>query len=194
MLGVILCGGQSLRMGADKGLLSHQNKLWAQIAQHKLLSLHIPVKFSVNHAQRESYGNYFDQEELIVDQAALAVKGPLLGVLSAHLTNPHEDLFLLACDLLLMENRLLEKLFEAYKSTTHFDTYIFTKSGQEEPLCGIYTANGLKKITHISETTGLAKHSMKFILGQLKVCQIAVEDQDYRSFENFNSHAEINGL
>lgn len=35
---------------------------------------------------------------------------------------------------------------------------------------------------------------MKFMLSNLKVCEISVEDQDYHSFENFNSHVEINGL
>ena len=194
MLGIVLCGGQSLRMGTDKGLLSHQDKLWAQMAADKLRALDLPVKFSVNPSQQETYVGYFGNEHLIVDHSLLDIKGPLLGVLSAHLSNPEEDLFLLACDMLLMEIRLLEKLIHSLKADDSLEAYIFTKDGQQEPLCGIYKFEGLKKIVHLLQTNGLAKHSMKYVLSYLQVCEIAIEDQDYRYFSNFNSHAEINGL
>lgn len=194
MLGIVLCGGQSLRMGTDKGLLSHQDKLWAQMAADKLSALDLPVKFSVNPSQHETYAGYFGNEHLIVDHSLPDIKGPLLGVLSAHLSNPEEDLFLLACDMLLMEVRLLEKLIHSLKADDSFEAYIFTKDGQQEPLCGIYKVEGLKKIVHLLQTNGLAKHSMKYVLSNLRVCEIAIEDQDYRYFSNFNSHAEINGL
>lgn len=194
MLGVVLCGGQSLRMGSDKGLLSHQDKLWAQLAADKLALMQLQVVFSVNPVQQETYAGYFGEAQLVTDHTLLDVRGPLLGVLSAHLLNPKQDLFVLACDLLLMENRLLEKLAAACHSADSFDAYIFTRNGQQEPLCGIYTAKGLKSIWHLWQSQQLSKHSMKFVLSKLQVCEIVVEDKDDRFFGNFNSHAEINGL
>ncbi|WP_426329799.1 molybdenum cofactor guanylyltransferase [Pedobacter sp. R-06] len=194
MLGIVLCGGQSLRMGTDKGLLSHQDKLWAQVAADKLSALDLQVKFSVNPLQQETYASYFGSEQLIVDDSSLDISGPLLGVLSVHLSNPEENLFLLACDMLLMETKLLKKLIHSFKADDAFDAYIFTKDGQQEPLCGIYKAGGLKKIVYLLQTNGLAKHSMKYVLSNLRVCETAIEDQDYRYFSNFNAHAEINGL
>ncbi|NMN37033.1 molybdenum cofactor guanylyltransferase [Pedobacter sp. SG918] len=194
MLGIVLCGGQSLRMGTDKGLLIHQDKLWAQVQADKLSVLDLPVKFSVNSSQQETYAGYFGAEQLIVDDPSLDIRGPLLGVLSAHLSNPEEDLFLLACDMLLMEIKLLEKLIHSFKADDAFDAYIFTQDGQQEPLCGIYKAEGLKKNVHLLQTNGLAKHSMKYVLGNLRVCETGIEDQDYRCFSNFNSQEEINNL
>ena len=194
MLGVVLCGGQSLRMGSDKGLMSHQDKLWAQLAADKLTLLQIPVVFSVNAAQQEIYAGYFGEAQLVTDHTLADVKGPLLGVLSAHLLNAKQDLFVLACDLLLMESSLLEKLLAAYHAYPSFDAFVFTRNGQQEPLCGIYTAKALKKIWHLVQTHQLAKHSMKFVLSNLLVYEIVVEDKDDRFFGNFNSHAEINGL
>ncbi len=47
MIGLILCGGQSSRMGSDKGLLKLEAKTWAQTAIDKMEILHIPVKISV---------------------------------------------------------------------------------------------------------------------------------------------------
>jgi molybdopterin-guanine dinucleotide biosynthesis protein A len=194
MLGIVLCGGQSLRMGTDKGLLNHQDKLWAQVAADKLLSLDLSVKFSVNPVQQPTYSDYFGNDRLVVDDASLDIRGPLLGVLSAHLSKPEEDLFLLACDMLLMETRLLEKLIDSAKADSSFDAYIFTKDDQQEPLCGIYKSEGLKKIMFMLQNNALVKHSMKYVLGNLRVREIAVEDQDYRYFGNFNSQEEIKGV
>ena len=194
MLGIVLCGGQSLRMGTDKGLLRYQDKLWAILAEDKLRSIGLDVKFSINPHQQGKYINYFQEAQLIIDDPSLDLNGPLLGVLSAHLENPDKNLFLLACDMLLMESSMLGKLKEVMTADDSFDAYAYTRDGQQEPLCGIYTSTGLKKILNLLQTGELIRHSMKFMLSSLKVCEISVANQDYRSFENFNSHAEINGL
>lgn len=194
MIGVVLCGGQSVRMGSDKGLLNHQDKLWAKLAADKLTSSGLQVNFSVNPTQEEKYSTYFDKAHLITDAQSLDMKGPLLGVLSAHLANPNDDLCLLACDMLLMEKYVLEKLLKTFAVSDTYDAYVFIKNEQQEPLCGIYTSKGLKKILLMLQNGKLVKHSMKFVLSNLKVCEIIVEDKDYRCFNNFNSHAEVNGL
>lgn len=194
MLGIILCGGQSSRMGSDKGLLVHEAKTWAQTAVDKLAVLNIRVQLSVNEKQKSEYAKVFADELLIEDNVALDVKGPLLGVLSAHVQNPSDDLFLLACDLPLMETNLIKELFALYKQGSKYDAYVFTNNRQSEPLCGIYTADALKKIIALQKNNKLIKHSMKFILNQLVVCEIALHDNQKVSFRNFNAHAELNGL
>jgi molybdenum cofactor guanylyltransferase len=194
MLGIILCGGQSSRMGSDKGLLVHEAKTWAQTAYDKLTSLNIPIKFSVNDMQQSEYAKVFTAEKLIADNDLLAVKGPLLGVLSAHLQNPDDDLFLLACDLPLMEPNLLKELFALHQQSNNYEAYIFTSNKEPEPLCGIYTSKALKKITVLQKENKLLKHSIKFILSKLIVCEIALHDSQKVFFRNFNAHADINGL
>jgi len=194
MLGIILCGGHSSRMGTDKGLMSHNDEIWAKLAGDKISGLDVPLAFSINETQRQSYAGLLNRDQLIIDLPELDVNGPLRGVLSAHLENPSEDLFLLACDMVLMEGRLLRLLADAYHEDNSFDAYIYKKGGEQEPLCGIYKAVGLEKIMHKIQTTGLEKHSMKFVLNQLSVCELIVEELDYKCFMNFNAHAEINGL
>jgi molybdopterin-guanine dinucleotide biosynthesis protein A len=194
MLGIILCGGQSSRMGSDKGLLVHEAKTWAQTAFDKLGALNIPIKFSVNDKQQTEYAKVFAADMLIVDNASLEINGPLQGVLSAHLQNPGSDLFLLACDLPLMEANLLKELFSLYKQSKKYEVYIFTNNKEPEPLCGIYTAKALKKIIALQKENKLVKHSMKFILSKLVVCEIAIHDTQKMFFRNFNAHAELNGL
>jgi molybdopterin-guanine dinucleotide biosynthesis protein A len=194
MLGVILCGGQSLRMGSDKGLLTFHDKLWAEIAYDKLSSLNFPVKLSVNPAQLQDYSNHFLREQLIVDHPSLVIKGPLLGVLSAHLLAPAEDLFLLACDMLLVKKRLIKQLLDSMLSDDTFDAYIFTRAGQQEPLCGIYRSGALKRTMDGLLSQGIAKPSMKFMLSNLQVLEIPLKIGDYPFFSNFNSQVERDAL
>ncbi len=194
MIGIVLCGGQSSRMGSDKGLLKHEANTWAQTAVEKLSVLNIPIHLSVNEQQQIEYAKVFKPELLITDDKSIDIKGPLLGVLSAHLQHPGKDLFLLACDLPLMDFNLLKELYALYQQSKKYDVYIFTNDKQPEPLCGIYTAKALKKVIALQKQNKLIKHSMKFILSQLVVCEIALQNNQKKYFRNFNAHADINGL
>ena len=194
MLGIILCGGQSSRMGSDKGLLVLEAKTWAQTAFDKLATLNIPMRLSVNEKQFADYAKVFAAENLITDGISIDVRGPLLGVLSAHIQNPADDLFLLACDMPLMEPLLLKELYNYYLQTPGTEVYIFTNDNEPEPLCGIYTAKGLSKIIALQKENKLVKHSMKFILNQLSVYTVVLKEEQKKYFRNFNAHAELNGL
>lgn len=194
MLGVVICGGQSSRMGSDKGLLRLEAKTWAQTAIDKMTALDIPVKISVNANQLPAYSAVFPRSDLIADDTSLQLGGPLLGVLSSHLQHPTGDLFVLACDMPLMEPFLLKELHEQYLLNPSYDAHVFTNNGEPEPLCAIYTANGLSIILAMLRDGLLLKHSMKFMLDHLAVNAIPVTDEQKKYFRNFNAHAELNGL
>jgi molybdenum cofactor guanylyltransferase len=194
MLGIILCGGQSIRMGSDKGLLKLEAKTWAQTAIDKMTALNIPVKLSVNKQQYAEYAEVFSGDQLIMDNETLQLKGPLLGLLSCHFSFPKEDLFILACDMPLMESSLLIDLYNQYQQSANADAYVFTNDNEREPLCGIYTAGGLASIVRLLNHGQLTKHSMKFMLDHLTVSIIAANEDQKKYFKNFNAHAELNGL
>ncbi len=201
MLGVILCGGDSKRMGRDKGLIpaaartwaaetgaaeNRAPETWAALAAKKMMALGIPVVLSVNERQLPTYASVFSRDWLIPDDPTLSVKGPLAGLLSVHGQAPFEDLFVLACDLPLMEPVLLQALFSRRSARTDSQAYVYTIDGEHEPLCGIYTADGLAKITGLYRAQRLVKHSMKYALEQLSVDCLAVPEDKRRCFENFN--------
>lgn len=194
MLGIILCGGQSLRMGSDKGLLKLEAKTWAQTAIYKIATLNIPVKLSVNNNQYPEYAKIFSEDDLVADKTSLPLGGPLLGLLSCHIQYPAEDLFALGCDMPLMESSLINELNIRYKQPPSYEAYIYTNDGEPEPLCGIYTSKGLMKIIDLMYNGQLIKHSMKFMIDHLYVNTIAVTDEQKKYFRNFNAHAELNGL
>lgn len=186
MTGIILCGG-----------LSHPDaKHWALTAMDKMRSIAIPVKVSVDREQYADYVKLFSEDQLIQDNASLALSlgGPLLGVLSAYLACPTEDIFAMGCDMPLMETALLQELFTLYQNNPLADAYVFTTNGEPEPLCGIYRAKGLSVIPSMIQNGELIKHSMKFMLDHLKVETIAVREEQKKCFLNFNAHAALNGL
>lgn len=193
MIGIVLCGGQSSRMGSDKGLLKTQEDTWAKIAAGKIEALNIPVFLSVNHAQYNGYAGIFDAAQLIKDNELIDVKGPLKGVLSAHLQHPAQDLYILACDMPLMETVILQQLYGSFQSDAA-EAWVFSNDNALEPLCGIYTAGGLAKIMQLLRTQGLQKHSMKYVLEQLHTEAIPVLPDQKKYFLNVNAHAQLNGL
>jgi molybdenum cofactor guanylyltransferase len=193
MLGVVMCGGQSTRMGADKGLLKFEETTWAQIAAEKLSTLGLSVLFSVNENQYPSYLSFFTPAQLIKDDVSLTIKGPLCGVLSVHLKKPGEDLLIVACDLPLMDINLLKELINQHKQATD-EAIVFTNDNTVEPLCAIYTSAALSKIYQLHLASQLSKYSMKYMLEQLTVHKIPLKEYQLNSFKNFNAHADLNGL
>jgi molybdopterin-guanine dinucleotide biosynthesis protein A len=193
MKGVVLCGGQSIRMGTDKGLLKLQAGTWAQTAVDKMAGLPLPVVLSVNEEQYNSYSTVFTIEQLVKDNETINVRGPLRGVLSVHAQYPDADLFVLACDMPLMETAVLKQLFRYYEMQTA-DAFVYTNDGVYEPLCGIYTAKGLSHIRGLQKTNQLLKHSMKYMLEHVNTFSIPLATDQKKYFRNFNAHAELKGL
>ncbi|MEO6720566.1 MAG: molybdenum cofactor guanylyltransferase [Ferruginibacter sp.] len=194
MTGVILCGGQSTRMGTDKGLLTSQATTWAQSAMDKLKTLLCPVVLSVNAAQLESYSAVFDASILITDDLALDIRGPLCGLLSVHKTYPDEDLFVLACDMPFMKTEVLQELVDVYRDSQHFNAFVYSNNNEPEPLCGIYTSKGLAYTLQLYQEDKLPKHSMKYMLDHLDTLILPLKDDQKKYFLNINSHAALNGL
>ena len=82
LIGIVLCGGESKRMGKDKGLLLKDNTPWAILVAEKLRSIGLDVAVSINEKQQEAYSAIFPETPLVVDQ--LSIEGPLNGLLSIH--------------------------------------------------------------------------------------------------------------
>ncbi|MBZ4191338.1 molybdenum cofactor guanylyltransferase [Niabella beijingensis] len=193
MLGIVLCGGKSTRMGSDKGLLQLKAQTWAKTAAAKFEVVQLPVRISVNTRQQPAYARLFEPGILITDDSHLPVKGPLLGLLSAHLRYPDHDLFVLACDMPLIDPSLLKELYQAF-DPQKADAFIFTNSGAPEPLCSIYTAPALGRILNKAQKNELPKFSLKYVLEQLNTSAIPIREDQKSCFRNFNIYTELNNL
>jgi molybdopterin-guanine dinucleotide biosynthesis protein A len=190
MIGVVLSGGQSTRMGTDKGLLKKDDLTWTEIAVEKLSSLELPIVVSVNQNQVGSYSKIFPADKLVIDNEAIPVKGPLLGLLSVHKTSPSENVLVLACDMIGMAPILLRNLLFNFTQTS-YEAYVYTAGDKLQPLCGIYTSKGLQKIFDLLHQKQLKKFSMMHILECIDTKCIEVEKSFLQAFNNYNSAADL---
>ncbi len=186
MKAVVLCGGESKRMGSDKGLLAIGACTWAQHAFQKLQALDVPVLVSVNKTQLSAYREHFSEDLLVIDQ--VSAKGPLTGLLSVHLKHPEDDLLLLACDMTEMDKETLQHLKEISTAFPGYDYYVYTHEDFMEPLCALYSSGSLKKILNDLQSKRLSGFSLHKLIKQGNYKANPVKD--LKKFNNHNSALE----
>ena len=191
MIGVVACGGQSTRMRSDKGLINSETdgKVWAKILHDKFLKISIPAFLSINQNQIENYLLHFNNDDLIVDNSSLKIQGPLLGLLTVHLKYPHQDLMIIACDMINMDQVILKKLSDCY-SSSNAEAIVF-KGERVETMCGIYSSRGLCKIHNAYQEKSLTNNSMMHALEKLETSYISIEEEWNDFFKNFNQPGDL---
>jgi molybdopterin-guanine dinucleotide biosynthesis protein A len=191
MTGLLLCGGNSLRMGNDKGMLSLQSATWAEQISAIITTVCHNCFVSVNEEQLLSYQKIFSAQNIITDNNSLQVKGPLKGILSAHLQHDSEDLLVVACDLIDMQSEVLNFLITQHKIKVDADISVYKNAGQVEPLCGIYSSNALHTLIGLVKEQKLAKYSMMYALEQVHTNYVLLPDQWKASFTNYNTPDDL---
>ena len=131
---------------------------------------------------------------MIPDDPSLQLHGPLCGLLSVHLKYPEEDLFILACDMPLIDKELIKQLFSKYSTEVADDAFIYTNDGEPEPMPGIYRSKGLAHVHQQHRNNQLPRHSMKYMLEHIPTSFSPLPAGKKDCFRNFNTHAELNGL
>lgn len=175
LIGVILCGGKSSRMGMDKGLILRDGQPWSMICAKKLEDIGLRVLISVNSSQEAEYKKYFPASVLVTDK--WTETGPIGGILTVHQQFQLSDLLVLACDLVDMDTPTLQVLVNNYNTKQYFRYYAFHNGSFWEPLCSIYTARALQGLSVLSP-------NLQDILGSGNTRKIPV--QSANCFKNYN--------
>jgi molybdenum cofactor guanylyltransferase len=186
LLGVVLCGGESKRMGSDKGLLQLRGRTWAEHTVEKFKEQDLPVVISINEKQQASYKKIFAQKDLIVDQ--LPMHGPLNGLLTVHKKFPGKDILLMACDLIDMNKIILGELISAYEKN-EAEYFAYEKTNFFQPLCSIYTAKALASLQERLTNGSLANYSFQYILNNSNTFRLHAASD--KAFANYNSSPDI---
>ena len=182
LLGVVLCGGESKRMGSDKGLLQLNGKTWAEHTADKLKNQNLPVIISIKEKQLDSYKKVFAEKDLVVDQ--LPMHGPLNGLLTVHQNFPEKDILLMACDLIDMDKTILKELIDAYENN-EAEYFAYEEGNFFQPLCGVYTAKALDSLKERLTTGSLANYSFQYILNNSNTFRLHTSVT--KPFANYNS-------
>ena len=177
LLGVVLCGGQSRRMGHDKGLILREGRCWAAWMGRKLAPL--PVVYSIREAQEAAYSAAMPGVCFVIDSTGAV--GPLNGLFSVHAVFPGKDLLLLGCDMQDMDAETIGDLRSVYRSDPGVECYAYRDGDFVQPLCGIYTAKGLRRV---GKQLG-DDRSLRGLLRRMRLRSLEVKRGE--AFANYNS-------
>lgn len=179
--GLVLAGGRSSRMRADKAALAYQGQTQLERAM-ALLDALLPRAFvSVRPDQaddplRARFARIVDRHENI---------GPLAGVLAAQAEHPQAAWLVLACDLPLLDRASLEHLLRARDPARLATAYRSSHDGLPEPLCAIYEpASAAALSAHLAAGRNCPR---KFLLSaDVNI----IEEPNPRALDNINTPEE----
>lgn len=178
LIGVVLCGGESRRMGRDKGLIERDGRCWAAWMGWKLALCGLPVVYSIRAEQEEAYAAVLPEACLVMD--AIDLGGPLNGLMSVRRFFPGKDLLLLACDMQDVDGETIAELVKEY-GAGGAEFYVYGDAELAQPFCAVYTAAGLARVLG---RMGEGK-SLRAVIGMGKVRRLEVRRP--AAFGNYNS-------
>lgn len=184
LTGIVLCGGQSTRMGTDKALLKNDDVYWAEKIENILLKNTTEVYYSVNSSQVETYSSAFGREKLIVDQQIKNLPGGLLGIMSCAEHLNHENLLVCPCDLQDITEEATDYIVNQWQENPQYCFFIPTINGAIQPLTGIYTAAGIHELKLKKEQ--LKNKSIKYILEHSNTMIFEMPKHLHQTFKNYN--------
>jgi molybdopterin-guanine dinucleotide biosynthesis protein A len=186
MIGLVLAGGKSSRLGQDKTRVVHEGQtLLTRTAT--LLERHVDqVYLSCRHTP-DADGPW----PVITDETERI--GPAGGIITA-LRKFEKPIFVLACDLPFMEDSIIERLMDAREKRPHdcvLTTWQLKDSGFIENLVAIYEPKSLPLLED-GVARGIFKLS-RLIPAELRHTLIYTEDER-RHFFNVNYPADLKQL
>lgn len=131
--GVVVCGGKSLRMGADKSLLQYHGLTQRQFIYDFLQQICTRVYISCN---REQVGSMKPGHSFICDDDSYANIGPMAALLTAIDKFPDSSFLLIGCDYPLFSKAYAENLLNGDNEMAA--AYFHPDSKLYEPLLAIY--------------------------------------------------------
>lgn len=135
--GLILSGGKSKRMGRPKAFLPYEGSTVIGHIVHEIRDLFNEIFIVANEV--ESF------EDLGVDvvKDILPHRGPLGGILSGLMTSSNHYAFVMACDMPLIDKRLVRELVSRRQDN---DVVVLSHPQGIEPLFGVYSKNCIKPL------------------------------------------------
>lgn len=143
--GLVLAGGRSSRMGADKAALVHPDGRPLARRTFDLLfeAGCADVMLSLRHDQPVPAGFADIEDVAVVRDPDGGSAGPLAGIIAAMSRMPDAEWLVLACDLPRLDVETLRHLISSRRPDEMFLSYRSEFDGLPEPLCALYAPAAL---------------------------------------------------
>ncbi len=136
--GLILSGGLSTRMGEDKRLINYHGKSQEQYLFDLLKPCCSEVYVSINQNQSTDLPHIVDLD--------LAIKSPIVGILSAFDKNSKTAWLVVACDMPFVNQEAIEYLIKHRNAEKFATAFLNPEEKFPEPLLTIYEPKILEKL------------------------------------------------
>ena len=182
--GLVLAGGQSLRMGRDKGLLEYHGKPQREYLADLLKPLCTDVFLSTRHDQNLPQGSLYPSlPDTFLDL------GPFGALLSAFRAFPDSAWLVLACDLPFMDGKTLELLVRERSAESLATAFFNTDKNFPEPLITIWEPKAYPTLlTHLSQGSSCPRKVL--INNKIKL----IQPQNLRVLTNVNTPEEFEAI
>ena len=138
LLGLVVCGGQSSRMGTDKCMITYYDRPQWQHVYRMLEPLCSDVFISCN---KKQVPNFPMPAPALPDDSEFENTGPMAALLSAFKRYPNNSFLLVGCDYPFISKADIEQLIHARHPGTPAVCYWSTEREMVEPLLAIYEAD-----------------------------------------------------
>jgi len=180
--GIILAGGQSSRMGTDKGTL---------LLKEKMFINHIidALKLLVNDIIIVSDNIYHDQFEVERINDIIKNAGPLAGIYSGLEFSKTNYNLVVSCDIPLITSEVLQQLIENHE--VNFDVVQLKSQQKTMPLTAIYNKRCEQTIKNLLDN---GERRVRFAVSQLKTKTIELDDNLSSTIKNINTKEELDAV
>lgn len=184
--GVVLAGGQSRRMGADKALLTTSTgETFLERTYRLLLRLTSPCLVS------SSFGRAYAGYPMIYDK--IENMGPIAGicaVLDAAKKGGAHTVIAVACDLPHLESATIYRLVRAMKKYRSAVT-VFHENGYLNMACAVYAVESLP---YFERAIAAGSKSLWSVVPENKRLLLPYSDSDRKALQNCNTPEEYRHL
>ncbi len=180
--GIILAGGNSSRMGADKGLIY----LNGQTFMKRIIDT---IKPFVNEIIIVSGNTDYDSYQLKRVQDVIENAGPLGGLYSGLFHSNSENNLVLSCDIPMINHQVLELLFQEYDD--NFDVIQLKSKDNSMPLIALYKK---KCMYQCLEQLQNGERRLKVVVQKFNTKTITIETELEKFIENINTKDQLKAL
>ena len=161
LIGWVLAGGKSKRMGQDKAMISYYGKpqalyLWEMLTREGM-ETYLSVGMHLDIANKLGVPGIID---LIPDQ------GPLGAIYTAQQQFPHRPILLMACDMPLVDKEDVSLLVEKRKLTADASIFWNADREQPEPMLSVWETSSQ---VFVKEALDQGNLSLMKLLGKMNV-------------------------
>lgn len=177
---VILCGGESRRMGQDKAKLQVGKYTFLEQIVRNIMD-NGPDEMFLSVRRKNDYSEIKVTHIEDLEQN----KGPLMGIYSVMCVASYEKIWVTSCDMPFIDWQVAEELAVYFEDG--IDAVIpVDRNGKKYVLCAWYRKSTLEILKEQLESGDL---KVKHLLGRLRVCYVAVEGltDGSHKFQNINT-------